>query len=282
VINPSTPRPAPMSGGAVTRRNFLSRTAALAGGVATGALVPSPAWATPVDLRDSKIITPVKNQALCNACTAFAVVATVEGTYNKQQSYTTPDKWVNLSEAQLFFAAGPKDACGTSHWWPRGALEYCKTVGLAREDAGEFARTSNLSPPTPELIKIATYPSLLRHTLVKTQDKMKSHINTTGPVVAVMVQYEDFQTWGNDWARANPGMPNPGVYSPGLKPGRIVGGHVLSIVGYDDGSNPKSWLCKNSWSASWNGDGYVWIAQGLGNNVESYVDCIDVWGITLP
>lgn len=257
----------------LTRRRFVHSAVTLAGTAAAGGLTLTPALAT--DLRD--FMTSVKDQddpVACNSCTAYAVVATVEGTYNKKHSgsgLAGPD----LDEMDLFTNATPppKGGCATDHWWPKYALEYCRNQGLAWE--GDSAKPR---------IK-ATPKNLLQVKLSDTQAAMKGHIDTTGPVIAVMVQYDDFYLFGDYWFQEKGNVQNSAVYSPGIAasgkkrhPGQIVGGHVVSIVGYDGN---KSWICKNSWGKDWNGDGYVLIAQGKGGNAECYIDLIDVWGVTV-
>lgn len=228
-------------------------------------------------------MTPVDNQNApinpCNSCTAFAVTATVEGTYNKS-------KWPNtlplpgLDARKLFNTAGPALKCNASHWWPANALNSCKRDGLIQ-----------VAFPTKPPIKIADYTSLLGHNITQTKKAIRDHIDTTGPVAAVMVIYNDLYEWGEDWRRNNPPhTPNVKIYSPGAKRPYsgtvpqdvgIVGGHTLSIVGYDDASD--YWICKNSWGDTWNGDGYVLIAQGKNADpaLSSYIEVVNVWGVVI-
>ena len=59
-------------------------------------------------------------------------------------------------------------------------------------------------------------PNLNRkQNLEKTQTDMKCWIRSKGPVVAVMVQYQDLYAWGKAWSEQHPDMPNPQVYAPG-------------------------------------------------------------------
>jgi C1A family cysteine protease len=272
---------APGSDPAVTRREFLNGTATLAGGVAAGTLIPvlgssechaqsatqKPAAATPAsfDPRTGPLnyLSPVQNQDYprpCNSCTAYAVVASVEATHNKSKSLPG-SQGPDLDENDFFSAAGPPAGCDATHWWPKGALKYCETDGLKVQG-------------TNQRIKIASAVSLLKANVNDTQAAMKDWIFLKGPVVAIMVQYDDFYEFGRSIS-----TPNPNVYSPGKKPGQIIGGHAISIVGY---SGNDHWICKNSWGKTWNGDGYVRIAQGRpGRFAESYLDQIDVWGVTV-
>ena len=122
----------------VNRRHFMSGTASLAGGVVAGELFSSPVFGAPpppdFDLRTTNpdFITSVKDQdspITCNSCTAFAVVATVEGTYNKKNN-AAGSLGPDLDEMDLFNNAGTSGGCATSHWWPKLALDYCQTQGL--------------------------------------------------------------------------------------------------------------------------------------------------------
>lgn len=261
--------PLPTPSTAVTRRYFMNGTATLAGGAAAGALFPaSPRAVNPppstYDLRTDGFITSVKNQDLpteCNSCTAFAIVAMVEGAYNKKNNLSGTNG-PDLDEMGLFTQpAPPPGGCQTSHWWPKYALERCKTDGLAWQGY-----------PTKPRVQIARFDNLLETSLQQTKTRMKNWVFNTGPVVAVMLQFDDFYKWGKHWTTNNPSQPNPHVYAPGAPlpgsggaetdPGPIVGGHVVSIVGYDDAGPVPFWICKNSWGDAWNGDGYVRIAQG--------------------
>lgn len=233
-----------------------------------------------------QFMTPVDDQdspTQCNSCTAFAVTATIEGTYNKANSASP----VMLNARKLFNEAGPPLKCKASHWWPDHALAHAVSNGLEQTNF-----------PAAPRIKIRGYQYLIGSNLNQTQKKMKVWINSTGPVVAVLVQYYDLgSTWSKDWTKTYPGSANTKVYFPGAslpasgtpgEPGAIVGGHVVSIAGYDDRSSPSFWICKNSWNNTWNGDGYVYIAQSEdrvhgapnGNGIGTcYIDLIDVWGV---
>ncbi len=249
----------------VTRRHVVAGVAALATGVATQSLFISQASAASY-MTPATFLTPVKNQHKCNACTAFAVVAAIETTYNRKYPPGPGTDVLNLSESQLFFAAGPKGACEATHWWPEDALAYCRKVGLAREDQEKFVTDEN------KLMKITKASRLIRPKLKDTQDAMRAWISNTGPVIAVMAEYSDFFSFnGGSTATYYPG------YVSGSTPW-FVGGHVLAIVGFDDAK--KHWWCKNSYGKTWNGDGYVNVAYGKSQSDDASIDEIDVWGVS--
>jgi C1A family cysteine protease len=264
-----------------TERHFLSRralvkgAAALATGVTTQSLfigeASADSFTTPINC-----LTPVKNQNSCNACTAFAVVAAIEATYNRKNGVSADP--LNLSEGQLFFAAGPKAACEATHWWPEDALRYCRDVGLTRENNDKFVDDKN------KLVKITKAQRLIGSKLKDTQDAMETWIKNIGPVIAVMAEYSDFFPFAGNTVAYKPGVTYPG--SPSGKPW-LVGGHVMAIVGYDNTS--KYWICKNSYGIRWNsayplslGAGYVNVAYGTNsaNDDDALIDQIDVWGVS--
>jgi hypothetical protein len=263
------------------RRDFLKTSAAIATGVAVGSIVPGRvSAATPAtapdffDLRAQKCITSIKDQGTCHSCTAFGVVATIEGSHHWQKNLPLPaNPELNLSEADLFghAAPGPGD-CNIDHWWPQGALEYCKNTGVLRD------------PVTPDKYKIASMQQLVVDDVGATITAMKNWIsdqnNKGGPLIAVMVEYDDFLRFG---LNRTPGTDVTQVYKPGWETGpvkpRLLGGHVVSIVGYEDHANAKYWICKNSWVIAqdepWNGNGFVRIEM----RGRTFIDRIDVWGV---
>jgi len=293
----------------VDRRNFLGISAGLTAGIAMDGLCigsaraagPPPKW----DLRKDAVtgknyISTPQDQLTCHSCTAFGVVAAIEGTYNKLNKIdVSASNALGLSEAQLFFCGGPALRCDTTHWWPEDALVYCARFGLAARSGYPYPNATDMAdewktwchvPPgnPPNLTKIKNYTKL------NTVDDIKNWITTTGPVVAVMLEYQDFQLAGDNWRRDHPNTPNPSIYVPQPKvtiggqqqANGVVGGHVLAIVGYD-ASDPKPekqyWICKNSWGTQWNGDGFVNIQIGGGDNKKNYnclIDTLDLRGVT--
>lgn len=209
--------------------------------------------------------TPIRDQAYCGSCWAFAVVASLESVYNIKNNIPNLD--IDLSEQFILscsknYGYRVGDCCGG---YFQGALNFVKDVGVTSEacfdyvaidaggrDAGDcrgFRIPSNNKEECSEkcdewqsyIIKVSSYNSVVG------KDSIKDAIYTYGPVIAAFDVYTDF-----------PGYTG-GIYekSPGS---RYSSGHVIVIVGYND--DQDYWICKNSWGADWGENGFFKIAFG--------------------
>jgi hypothetical protein len=75
-------------------------------------------------------------------------------------------------------------------------------------------------------------------------DLIKSALIDHGPLTVCIHVYKDFMHYSG------------GVYRH--RWGQRVGGHLVSLLGYDDGE--QCWTCKNSWGADWGDDGWFKMA----------------------
>lgn len=217
------------------------------------------------DLRNvggKNFITDIKDQGSCGSCVAFGVCAVMEGTLRVQLD--DPDRVIDLSEAHLFYCHGRAQGRRCDNGWiPDAALQTCQDVGIVDEacypyTAGDQDCTGRCSNWQQRLHKVTRF-----HTLASPAD-MKTWISTKGPLTACFIVYGDFRYYKS------------GVYRH--VSGEQLGGHCVSIVGYDDAE--RCWICKNSWGSGWGDDGFFKIAYG---------ECaIDTWqvcsveGVTTP
>jgi C1A family cysteine protease len=202
---------------------------------------------------------PVMNQGNCGACVAFALAATLEAQYSIQTGLS----WLRptLSPQSLF-------ACGDGRcdfgWTIEGASEHVQQFGIPDEacmpytsgSTGNDAEcSSQCKDAEKRSLRIASYDSPSAGG--GSMEAVKRAL-TKGPLVTSLNVSEDFVTYGG------------GVYKHSW--GESLGGHAVSIVGYDD--DKKAWLIRNSWGPEWGEGGYGWISyyddSGVGSDTWSY------------
>lgn len=184
--------------------------------------------------------TSVKDQNPCGSCVGFGVVATVESNLKifKRNHLLNPD----LSEADVFFCSCSN--CCTSGLDREIALSYVRDKGVPDEKC--FPYTPKNQPCNPcsdrakRIIKIQGWRKICN------VSQAKEWIARKGPLVGSMVVYEDFVYYRG------------GIYKH--ISGKALGGHCISIVGYNDVEG--YWICKNSWGPSWGENGWFKIAYG--------------------
>jgi len=204
-------------------------------------------------------ISPILDQGNCGSCVAFATIATLETQMNI--SSLLPTLNVKLSPQNLFNCGG--GACDMG-WEPASAADYLLQSGVVDESCRPYisgatgqdlscsdrcsdakSRTyhiRNYSTPTQGSLDLAA----LRAALQK------------GPLVTTLTVYADFVTYSS------------GVYKH--QSGDALGGHAVSIVGYDDAT--QSFVIRNSWGEDWGEKGFAKVAytdvSGIGNETWQY------------
>jgi len=220
------------------------------------------------DINGTDYTTPVKNQAPAPTCEAYALVAALETKmqYKVGRAYN-PD----FSEAHLYFYAGGTVRAGYVNLIH--AADYLIEHGVP--DEGCFP-----DPHRPHDFPFESLPGWENRTVkIKewgwvehTPEAMKKALIEHGPLIVCMYFWRDFYYY------------HGGIYRH--RWGRLAGGHVMAIMGYDD--NNQCWIIKNSWGTGWGEDGWVRIAYdnlaiaewyGKGTGVM-YID--GVYGNLMP
>ena len=195
--------------------------------------------------------TPVKNQANCGSCYAFAPLGSIESLIKIKQENLGLS--IDFSE-QFIVSCGSEwmsdDIMGCEGAYSPGPYDFITTYGTLPESCFPYTSGSGSVPPCST--KCSNWEDLIIqidgwHTVANDITSIKNALIQHGPLVAGMVVYSDFHGYTG------------GVYEhPGSDPDDM--NHVVVIVGYDDAQN--CWICKNSWGTGWGEDGWFKILYG--------------------
>ncbi len=195
--------------------------------------------------------TPIRNQANCGSCYAFAPLGSIESLIKIKQG--NPDYAIDLSE-QFIVSCGTEwmseyiDGCDGAY--SPGPYNFITTHGTLPESCFPYTSGSGSVPPCSD--KCSNWEDLIIqidgwHTVASDTASIKNALIQHGPLTAGMIVYDDFFDYDG------------GVYEhPGSDPDPM--NHAVVIVGYDDAQN--CWICKNSWGTSWGEEGWFKITYG--------------------
>ena len=217
------------------------------------------------DIDGKDFTTPIRDQAVCGSCYAFAPIGALEALYNIINE--DPNIDIDLSEQFIVscsygYPYMNMGCCGGNPWYTitflliNGVpLESCFSY-QAVDPWGRDALDCPFGPPSNKPIKCSERCAEWQNQVIKIGpdsfnlindiNSIKIAISTYGPVVAGFKVYEDFKDY------------TEGIYE--YQTGEFLGLHAVSIVGYND--DPGYWICKNSWGTDWGEDGWFKIAYG--------------------
>jgi fibronectin-binding autotransporter adhesin len=195
------------------------------------------------DVLGYSFVTPVKNQGSSGMCWAFGAVGMLEAKYK----ITRNDPTFNLDLSELQLAAA-----GIGSYKEGGNTDNCtgyfQSTGLVTESDYPWSGSDNpddwpdwsavsLQISSGQIGTCKTTSS--RNWIYESAEQIKADLKNYGPI-AVQIQVY------NDW------------YDP--SPGSYAGYHEVVITGFHDDeslSGGDYFIVKNSWSNTWNGDGYA-------------------------
>jgi C1A family cysteine protease len=203
-------------------------------------------------------VTPVLNQGNCGSCVAYSTVATLETQMNIARS--APFLNMRYSADHLFACGGGSCESG---WYPSSAASFLQGTGVVDEacmpstssatgqDVSCTSKCSDSSSRSQKITSTAT-PS--------GPDAVKAALKR-GPLETTLDVYADFMVYGS------------GVYKHTT--GDYMGGHAVSIIGFDD--SKRAWLIRNSWGADWGDHGFAWVSYDDQSGVGD-----ETWSFTIP
>ncbi|WP_413294679.1 C1 family peptidase [Bdellovibrio sp. HCB185ZH] len=204
-------------------------------------------------------VSPILDQANCGSCVAFAAVGVFETQYKINS--LLPNFNAKFSPQNLFSCGGGKCNWG---WRPEGAARWLTAYGVPDEACmpyasgatGEDVACRASCPDTAQRsVKLAGYSTPTRGSQDLNAVKMALQ---KGPLVTTLTVYADFMAYAG------------GVYKH--VDGNYLGGHAISIIGYDD--TKQAFIIRNSWGEEWGEKGFGYVAysdqSGAGDDTWLY------------
>ncbi len=204
-------------------------------------------------------VSPIMNQGSCGSCVAFASIGTLETQINISSFLSNLN--LQLSPQHLFSCGG--GACSFG-WMPESAAKFLKKKGVVDESCMPYSSgvtgedvscQSSCSDSPKRVLRITDYHRPTQ--FFKSPSSVKKAL-LSGPLVTTMKVYEDFLVYSQ------------GIYKHAS--GGALGGHAVSLIGYDDAKG--AFIIRNSWGESWGEKGFAYIdyddSSGIGNATWSY------------
>lgn len=194
--------------------------------------------------------TPIKNQAPAPTCEAYALCAALETLMQYQVGEVYG---ADVSETHLYFYAGGSYESGYVNI--EDAADYLIEHGVPDEGCypdphrGFDYPFESLEGWEDRTVKITEWGWI-----EKTEKSIKTALIEHGPLSICLIFWTDFLYYKG------------GVYIH--RWGKIAGGHVLTMVGYDD--NERCWIVKNSAGTNWGIDGWLKLSYDANMFAEWY------------
>lgn len=202
------------------------------------------AYPATLDWRDNggDWTTPVKNQAHCGSCYAFATVGAYES--RLELAMNDPDLNPDFSEQEIVSCSGCGGCAGAYMTCPMNRALF---PGMVEESCFPYASASYTVPCTvctnPDRYKPDDWIPLW----YEDEATIKGAL-LRGPIVGTFLVYDDFYSYGT------------GVYEYSY--GDLRGGHAIVLVGWGEDDRGTYWIAKNSWGPYWGESGYFRIRSG--------------------
>ena len=193
-----------------------------------------------VDLR--RKCSAIENQGNLGSCTANALVGALEFLEIKDGA-----KFVDLS--RLFVYYNERVIEGTvnqdSGAYLRDGIKSLAKLGVCPEQKWPYRISDFTRKPTAKCYKDAIRHRITSYHRIVTIDEMRNCLTDGFPFVFGFTVYTAFESQ----TVAKSGVVN----MPGPKE-KVLGGHAVVAVGYDDGQK-RFWI-RNSWDTDWGQNGY--------------------------
>ncbi len=202
---------------------------------------PVPAQLPPcVDLRSQ--CSPVEDQGKLGSCTGNAIVGALEFLEVKDKA-----PFVDLSRLFVYYNERVMEHTVKSDAGAqiRDGIKSVAKLGVCTEKKWPYIISKFAVKPTAACYKDALQHKITVYQRLQSVDEMRACVAEGYPFVFGFTVYESFES---------PEVAQTGVVQMPTKDEKVVGGHAVLGVGYDD--NEKRFIVRNSWGVDWGQQGY--------------------------
>lgn len=196
-----------------------------------------------IDLRSK--CSKIENQSVVGSCTANALVGNLEYLENLSQS-----DFVDLSRLFVYYneRALENSVDSDSGAQLRDGIKSLASQGVCSEDIWPYIPHAFANRPTDQCYQEALNRKISLYLRLNSLNDMLKCLTEGYPFVFGFSVYNYFESQE---------MAVTGILKMPLQSDRLLGGHAVTGVGFDQST--KMLLVRNSWGESWGIDGYFWM-----------------------
>lgn len=194
-----------------------------------------------VDLR--KWDNNIKDQGRLGSCVSHALTSAYELIANIDQT----EKSINLSRLFSYYHTRYIEQTIDSDsgvTYMRNALKAAASYGTSKETLWPYIVEKYREQPSPDSYLDAAYRKIINYRSLVTVTAALEALNWNRPILVGVVIFDGFISLNKE--NSTMIVPRMNRY--------IVGGHAMSIVGYN--LEEKQFIVKNSYGTQWGDDGY--------------------------
>lgn len=217
-----------------------------------------------VDLRS--YCTTMEDQGRLGSCTGHAVTSAMEILLNRQNRRIELSRLFVYYQARLLEGTTKFDAGA----YLRDAVKAANKWGASDERVWAYNTSLFNKQPAKQAYADAIKRRIAEYRRCPSFNEIRASLEQGFPVVGGILLYTSFLSS----ATAKTGM----MPHPNKKAERLLGGHAVCFVGYDD--TRQLFIAKNSWGAGWGDKGYFYVPYSVIKDPSLSMDFWAIIGVT--